>query len=147
MGLHSLEVEKPYKCSIIIKNTGRYSNMMSEEKRRICDNIFDYISKELDNWIDNQIFIKSSMEELGELYYNHILDKVEDADTELLNAVIRTIKPRNIECAVQKDYYIAICKILHFKSFLQKYGWMSNESMMIYSFRNTVSYCKNIKPR
>ena len=96
MGLHSLEVEKPYKCSIIIKNTGRYSNMMSEEKRRICDNIFDYISKELDNWIDNQIFIKSSMEELGELYYNHILDKVEDADTELLNAVIRTIKPRNI---------------------------------------------------
>ena len=70
--------------------------MMSEEKRRICDNIFDYISKELDNWIDNQIFIKSSMEELGELYYNHILDKVEDADTELLNAVIRTIKPRNM---------------------------------------------------
>ena len=112
--------------------------MMSEEKRRICDNIFDYISKELDNWIDNQIFIKSSMEELGELYYNHILDKVEDADTELLNAVIRTIKPRNIECAVQKDYYIAICKILHFKKlpsevwldvqreyddiFVQKYG-------------------------
>lgn len=112
--------------------------MMPEEKKKICDNIFNYISKELDDWMDNQIFVKSSMEELGELYYNHILSEVEDADTELIDAVIRTIKPRNIECKVQKDYYIAVCKILHFKKlpsevwrdvqreyndiFVQKYG-------------------------
>ena len=89
--------------------------MTPEEKQNICDNIFNYISKELYGWMDNQIFVKETMEELGELYYNHVLDEVENADIELLNAVIRTIKPRNVECEVQKDYYNALCKILHLK--------------------------------
>lgn len=89
--------------------------MTSEEKQKICDNIVEYITKELRIWLDNQIFIKTSMENLGELYYNHILDEIEDADACLLNAVIQTIKPRNIECKTQEEYYIALCKILGFK--------------------------------
>ena len=88
--------------------------------------------------MDNQIFTKTSMKELGELYYNHVLNEVENADTHLLNAVIRTIKPRNVECITQEDYYVALCKILYFKKlpsevwtdvereydeiFVQKYG-------------------------
>lgn len=55
--------------------------------------------------MDNQIFTKTSMKELGELYYNYVLNEVENADTHLLNAVIRTIKPRNVECITQEDYY------------------------------------------
>ena len=89
--------------------------MTADEKQKICDNIFQYITKKLDDWMDNQIFTKTSMKELGELYYNHVLNEVENADTHLLNAVIRTIKPRNVECITQEDYYVALCKILYFK--------------------------------
>lgn len=80
--------------------------MTADEKQKICDNIFQYITKKLDDWMDNQIFTKTSMKELGELYYNHVLNEVENADTHLLNAVIRTIKPRNVECITQEDYYV-----------------------------------------
>lgn len=89
--------------------------MTAEEKQKICDNIFRYISRELGDWMDNQIFTKTSMKELGELYYNHVLSEVESADAHLLDAVIRTVKPRNVECTTQEDYYIALCKILHFR--------------------------------
>lgn len=88
--------------------------MTPEEKQTICDSIFKYISGELCDWMDNAIFTKTSMENLGELYYNHILDEIENSDTQLLNAVIRTTKPRNVECKTQEDYYIALCKIMHF---------------------------------
>ncbi len=87
--------------------------MTPEERQNICDNIFTYISKELYGWMDNRIFETETMEDLGQLYYNHVLDEVENADTELLNAVIRTIKPRNVASTEQKDYYIALCKILY----------------------------------
>ena len=90
--------------------------MLTEEKQRICDAIFHYITKELDVWIDSQIFTKTAFSELGELYYTHILNNVENADMTLLNAVIRRIKPRDIECNTQEDYYVALCKILHFNT-------------------------------
>lgn len=90
--------------------------MLTEEKQRICDAIFHYITKELDVWIDSQIFTKTAFSELGELYYTHILNNVENADMTLLNAVIRRIKPRDIECNTQEDYYVAPCKILHFNT-------------------------------
>ena len=65
--------------------------------------------------MDTQIFTMTSMKELGELYYNHVLNEVENADTDLLNTVIRTIKPSDIEYNSQEDYYIALCQILHLK--------------------------------
>lgn len=89
--------------------------MTSDEKQKICKNIFLYITTELDDWMDTQIFTMTSMEELGELYYNHVLNEVENADTDLLNTVIRTIKPSDIEYNSQEDYYIALCQILHLK--------------------------------
>ena len=96
-----------------MKKARRCSEMTPEERQNICDNIFTYISKELYGWMDNRIFETETMEDLGQLYYNHVLDEVENADTELLNAVIRTIKPRNVASTEQKDYYIALCKILY----------------------------------
>lgn len=89
--------------------------MTSDEKQKICENIFLYITTELDDWMDTQIFTRTSMKELGELYYSHVLNEVENADTDLLNAVIRAIKPSDIECTMQEDYYMALCKILHLK--------------------------------
>lgn len=112
--------------------------MTLEKQKTICDNIFNYISKELYGWMDDQIFVKPTMEDLGELYYNHVLNKVENANAELLNAVIRTIEPRNIECEVQKDYYIALCKILNIKKLPSEVWGMSNESITIFLFKNIV---------
>ena len=89
--------------------------MTSDEKQKICKNIFLYITTELDDWMDTQIFTMTSMKQLGELYYNHVLNEVENADTDLLNTVIRTIKPSDIEYNSQEDYYIALCQILHLK--------------------------------
>lgn len=89
--------------------------MTADEREKICDNIFQYITKKLDDWMNNQIFTKTSMNELGELYYNHVLNEVENADTHLLNAVIGAIRPKNVECITQEDYYSALCKILYFK--------------------------------
>lgn len=85
------------------------------KSKKICKNIFLYITTELDDWMDTQIFTMTSMKELGELYYNHVLNEVENADTDLLNTVIRTIKPSDIEYNSQEDYYIALCQILHLK--------------------------------
>lgn len=96
-----------------MKKARRCFEMTPEERQNICDNIFTYISKELYGWMDNRIFVTETMEDLGQLYYNHVLDEVENADTELLNAVIRTLKPRNVASTEQKDYYIALCKILY----------------------------------
>ena len=44
--------------------------MTSDEKQKICENIFLYITTELDDWMDTQIFTRTSMKELGELYYS-----------------------------------------------------------------------------
>ena len=71
--------------------------MMREEKQQICDNIFEYITKELDEFIDDDIFIQTSMERLGELYYNRILSVIDNSNIELVNAVIRAVAPKNCE--------------------------------------------------
>ncbi|QNU66272.1 hypothetical protein EHE19_015510 [Ruminiclostridium herbifermentans] len=89
--------------------------MTKEEKRNICDNIFEYIKEDLSEWLDDEIFVKTSMEQLGELYYKHTQSTVVNATEELLNAVIRTISPKNVEYNNQIDYYCALCNILHIK--------------------------------
>lgn len=89
--------------------------MTKEEKRNICDNIFEYIKEDLSEWLDDEIFVKTSMEQLGELYYKHTQSTVVNATEELLNAVIRTISPKNVEYNNQTDYYCALCNILHIK--------------------------------
>lgn len=97
--------------------------MAADERQKICDNIFQYITEKLDDWMDNQIFTKTSMKELGKLYYNHVLNEVENADTYLLNTVIRTLETTNVEYVTQEDYYCALCKILYFKK-LPSEVWM-----------------------
>ena len=50
---------------------------------RDSDNIFQFITEKLDDWMDKQIFTRTFMKELGELYYNHMLNEVENAGTHL----------------------------------------------------------------
>ena len=87
--------------------------MIREEKQKICDSIFDYIAKELDAWIDSDIFTQVSLERLGELYYNRIISVIDNTDIDLINAVIKTIAPKYCEHSDrQEEYYLAICKIM-----------------------------------
>ena len=45
---------------------------------------FSFVAYEkLDDWMDKQIFTRTFMKELGELYYNHMLNEVENAGTHL----------------------------------------------------------------
>lgn len=90
--------------------------MTIDEKKRICDDIYRFITVELDQWMDDQIFVKTSMKELGELYYNHILNEVENADIHLLNTVIKVVGADDAEYKTQEEYYIALCEILHLKN-------------------------------
>lgn len=90
----------------------RGANITREEKQKICDDIFGYITKELAEWLDSDIFIKTSLERLGALYYNRILSVIDDSSIELVNAVIRAVAPKNCELDNQEGYYSAICKIM-----------------------------------
>ena len=57
--------------------------MIADENWKIRDNIFQFITEKLDDWMDKQIFTRTFMKELGELYYNHMLNEVENAGTHL----------------------------------------------------------------
>lgn len=70
--------------------------------------------------MDDHIFVKTSMEQLGELYYIHTLNTVDNATIDLLNTVIRTISPKNVECKSQTVYYCALCYIIHIKELLSQ---------------------------
>ena len=85
---------------------------MSINEKEIYVNIYHYITKELDAWYDDSIFTKNSIKELGKLYYNRILQKVENSNTDLLNKVIKDM----IKESSQNDYYTSLCKILYFKN-------------------------------
>lgn len=85
---------------------------MSINEKEIYVNIYHYITKELDAWYDDSIFTKNSIKELGKLYYNQILQKVENSNTDLLNKVIKDM----IKESSQNDYYTSLCKILYFKN-------------------------------
>lgn len=86
--------------------------MTREEKQIVCDNIFEYICGQLQEWVDAEIFNKTSLEQLGELYYDKILNNVEQASLELVNAVVKTIAPKDSSFEEQEGYYRALCRIL-----------------------------------
>lgn len=48
--------------------------MTSEEFQSKCVQISHFIHYELSNWIDLAVFTQNSFEDLGELYYQHILN-------------------------------------------------------------------------
>lgn len=78
------------------------------------DRIFDYISGEINQWIDESIFQKQSFDELGKLYYNHILCSIEDANIDSLNSVVKKLKYKSEKCVIQSDYHMILCRIIGF---------------------------------
>lgn len=59
---------------------------MDEAKKKICDEAYRYITNDLGKWLDDEIFTKTTFEELGKLYYTHTMVAVENLTVELLVA-------------------------------------------------------------
>lgn len=88
---------------------------MDEAKKKICDEAYRYITNDLVKWIDDEIFTKTTFEELGKLYYTHTMRTVENLTVELLDAVIRTVGVKDLPYSSRNDYYTSLCEILDFE--------------------------------
>ncbi|MBT2763385.1 hypothetical protein [Paenibacillus sp. ISL-20] len=85
---------------------------MDSERKVICDNLNKYITDELANCIDEELFTKATLEELGEFYYKKALSQVNDATDILLQTVIRFKVHKDLAFENLKDYYKSLCKII-----------------------------------
>lgn len=90
--------------------------MTSEEFQSKCVQISHFIHYELSNWIDLAVFTQNSFEDLGELYYQHILSHVDMASIDLINRVVKADSPKSFIFEQQADYYTALCKLMRLKS-------------------------------
>ncbi len=84
---------------------------MTEEENKICRNIHVHLIDILGKSIEPDIFVQTSITQLGKYYFNRLLD-VDNARDALVKAVIRTIAPRNLKFDSMDDYYLGCCKIL-----------------------------------
>lgn len=78
--------------------------MTSEEFQSKCVQISHFIHYELSNWIDLAVFTQNSFEDLGELYYQHILSHVDMASIDLINRVVKADSPKSFIFEQQADY-------------------------------------------
>lgn len=62
--------------------------MTDEEIQTNCKQIYHFIHYELSEWIDSNIFNQNTFEELGKLYYQHILNQLDFACNDLINRVV-----------------------------------------------------------
>ncbi|WP_341282073.1 hypothetical protein [Paenibacillus sp. FSL H8-0537] len=85
---------------------------MDNEKKVICDKLYKYITDELVNCIDDELFRKVTLEELGEFYYKKALAQVNDATDMLLQTVIRFKAHKDFVFENIDDYYKCLCKII-----------------------------------
>ena len=100
---------------------------MDDERNSICNNIFSAIQDNMRNSYVPEIFSKSSFEELGAFYYRALIDTVEGATTELINAVVATLK-KNSKFEEQEEYYKNLCYILGFKILPKEaYDWVQHK--------------------
>lgn len=88
---------------------------MDEQEIKICKMIADYIVIELHKWIEDTLFTVTSLNNLGELYYNHIKNEVPGATDELIKKAIEIQNPRNVSCSTDIDYYQSLCRIFEVK--------------------------------
>jgi len=85
--------------------------MLTVKENEICDNLFKYINYTLRDYVDAEMFAKSTLQELGEFYFNNAIGNVDGANDRLLKIVINTIRNDN-EISSISDFYLSICKIV-----------------------------------
>lgn len=88
--------------------------MLTVIEQTICDNLFKYINYTLRDYVDDELFSKSTLQELGAFYFNHVIDNVDDANDRLLKIVIRAIR-NDKEISSISDFYLSLCQIVGIK--------------------------------
>lgn len=88
--------------------------MLTAIEQTICGNLFKYINYTLRDYVDDELFSKSTLQELGAFYFNHVIDNVDDANDRLLKIVIRAIR-NDKEISSISDFYLELCKIVGIK--------------------------------
>lgn len=84
---------------------------MTEEENKICRKIHLYLVDVLGKSAEPDIFMQTSLSQLGKYYFDKMFD-VDNANDSLVKTVIRTIAPRNLKFESIDDYYMGCCKIL-----------------------------------
>lgn len=106
-------------CEYLLRLKLRKISLLGEGinivNKEICDNIFKYISDDLECCIDAEVFDKTSFVDLGKYYYNKVLESVINATEELLQIVIRFMAGKKGSVENQDDYYNLLCQIIHIK--------------------------------
>ena len=92
---------------------------MDKEEKSICNNILSMIKGRLRTMCDSEIFNKLSFAELGEFYYELLINSVEGASIDLINIVVSRIGELS-HCDNQILYYEKICNILGVELLPQK---------------------------
>ncbi len=92
---------------------GRGIIMLSENEKDICKNLYRYIKIDLYDCIDSEIFLKSTVQELGEFYFNKAVESVDGANNRLLNTVIKSVL--KIEISTPDDFYVSLCNMIGIK--------------------------------
>ena len=88
---------------------------MEENNKIICDKIYKYITEVLPQVVDDDIFVKSSIRNLGEFYYNKTISNVPQSTEQLINIVIKALSREDTELNNKEDYYCELCKRIGIK--------------------------------
>lgn len=104
--------DEKYITKVIAK--AKLNIITKEEKNEVCSKIYKYMSCELEEILDDNIFAFDSMESIGELYYHTIISSVENASDELLDIVIKHIYCRD-EFHNKSDFYLKLCEYVGLK--------------------------------
>ena len=88
--------------------------MLTKNEIEICNNLFKYINYELRDCIDHEIFIKSTLQDLGRFYFDKSISSFDGANDRLLKSVIKSIT-RNDDLKSDEDYYLSLCKLIGVK--------------------------------
>lgn len=64
---------------------------MTDHEQKVCDSIHHFILFKLSENLDDNVFKKTSIEELGRYLFNIILCNINDSTEELIQIVIKTI--------------------------------------------------------
>lgn len=77
--------------------------------------VIKYITEVLPQVVDDDIFVESSIRNLGEFYYNKIISNVPQSTEQLINIVIKAISRKDTKFNNKEDYYCEICKRIGIK--------------------------------
>ena len=89
---------------------------MNEQQIETCRTIHHNILFEMSNYCESEIFTYCSLEDLGAFFFNRLLTTVRGATKDLVKSVIRTIDNQSTTYESDTDYYVALCKHMHYKS-------------------------------